>query len=105
MGIWFWVFVVWFVISTNLLTFLLTYLFLQRKMYLLAVREVILFLTGGGKIENKKEDRQVENEKKSEVEIEKQEGTLEQESPHSFSTSVPPSQFSLQDILLKKKNK
>jgi hypothetical protein len=70
-------------------------------MYLLAIKEVILFLTGGGKIENK---RQVVNEKKSEVEKESQEETPKQESPHSFSASSP-SSFSLQDILLKKKNK
>jgi hypothetical protein len=100
MGIWFWVFVVWFVISTNLLTFLLTYLFLQRKMYLLAVREVIWFLTGGGKKEDKRENKQIEKE----VEIERQQEEIpKQEIPHSFSTSASPPSFSLQDILLKKK--
>jgi hypothetical protein len=72
-------------------------------MYLLAVREVILFLTGGGKKEDKRENKRIESV--SEVEIERQEETPKQESPHSFSTSTPSSSFSLQDILLKKKNK
>ncbi|MFZ8803517.1 MAG: hypothetical protein ACO2PO_11120 [Candidatus Calescibacterium sp.] len=98
MGIWFWVFVVWFVISTNLITFLLTYLFLQRKMYLLAIREVILFLTGGRGVEKTEKA-----EKKSEVEKKEQKETEKQETPHSFSTSSPSPHFSLQDLLLKKK--
>jgi uncharacterized SAM-binding protein YcdF (DUF218 family) len=100
MGIWFWLFFTWLLISTNLITFLLTYLFLQRKMYLLAIKEIILFLTGGGKKEDKREYKQVEKE----VEIERQQEEIpKQESPHSFSTSASPSSFSLQDILLKKK--
>jgi hypothetical protein len=69
-------------------------------MYLLAVREVILFLTGGGMKEHKRENKQIEKE----VEIERQQEEMpKQETPHSFSTSVSPSSFSLQDILLKKK--
>jgi hypothetical protein len=102
MGIWFWVFVVWFVISTNLLTFLLTYLFLQRKMYLLAVRELIMFLTGGGRLENRQVEKQEKEVEKREIERQ-QEESPKQELPHSFSTSSPSSSFSLQDILLKKK--
>jgi hypothetical protein len=75
-------------------------------MYLLAIKEIILFLTGGGKKEDKREYKQVENEKKSEVEIERQQEEIpKQETPHSFSTSPSPSFFSLQDILLKKKSK
>ena len=100
MGIWFWVFVVWFVISTNLITFLLTYLFLQRKMYLLAIREVILFLTGGRGVE--RTEKAEKAEKKSEVEKKEQKETEKQEAPHSFSTSPPSPHFSLQDLLLKK---
>jgi hypothetical protein len=101
MGVWFWVFVVWFVISTNLLTFLLTYLFLQKKMYLLAVREIILFLTTGGRGVEKTEKAE-KTEKKSEVEKKEQKEAEKQETPHSFSTSSPSPHFSLQDLLLKK---
>jgi hypothetical protein len=100
MGLWFWIFVVWFVISTNLLTFLLTYLFLQKKMYLLAVREIILLMGGRGSEKTEKTERKSEVEKKES----QQEETGKQETPHSFSaSSLSPQQFSLQDLLLRKK--
>jgi hypothetical protein len=70
-------------------------------MYLLAIREIILWLSGGGKTG----DRQSEKSENKVKEVEKKEEETKQETPHSFSTSVPPSSFSLQDILLKKKNK
>jgi hypothetical protein len=66
-------------------------------MYLLAVREIILFLTGGRGAEKTEKA-----EKKSEVEKKEQKETEKQETPHSFSTSSPSPHFSLQDLLLKK---
>jgi hypothetical protein len=68
-------------------------------MYLLAIKEIILFLSGGRGVPEKTE----KTEKRSEVGKKEQEQTEKQETPHSFSTSSPSPHFSLQDLLLKKK--